>query len=69
MLAPFILGLEVATHEKVLGIFDVNGKSKGVSEQITPFKGLVSIGLALTVTVTACACPTQASAVVVGVIV
>ena len=69
MVAPFIFGLAVATHEKVLGMFDVNRKFKGVSEQITPFKGLVSIGLALTVTVTACACPTHASAVVVGVIV
>ena len=53
MVAPFIFGLVAATHEKVLGIFDVNRKFKGVSEQITPFKGLVSIGLALTVTVTA----------------
>jgi len=61
--------LAAATHEKLLGIFDVIGKFNGVSEQITPFKGLVSIGLALTVTVTACACQTQASAVVIGVIV
>jgi len=48
-LSPFIFGLFAATQENALGILHVNGKFKGVPEQIEPIAGLVIVGIGLIV--------------------